>query len=245
MLFTVSALSLLGVAAASPIAACNNPNANKPSYPAKQTSKGFKLVANVTDPSRDFKDPIHNKFLTPLHTGAAVNVIGIARDGDKAPVFYQTGNQQERLSGATRIAVDLGTPPSAFGFSLQSDNGKSFASTAHADAGAGQAGVSVTHDPVPFAFLNLAEFAICEEPLPALQNQQYKVLHQFNTLSSAEKIPEDCVPITVIPQCATLEDLLEGSRASHDDAFEAGCYEDVSSIEWSKYSSFNWNSFSA
>lgn len=236
----MTALSFLGVVAASPIAAQGTADANTLDYPAKQISKGFNLVVNVTDPSRDFEKTVHKKFLTALHSGLGDNLIGIAEEGEQIPVFYQNGTEQDRQRGVTRLAADLGSPPSGFGFSFQSGKDSSFVSTANLGRGPGQVAIALTHEPVPYALLHLSMFAICNQPLPIYQDKEYKVLRQFNTKSSA-MIPDNCVPVTVIPQCAALEDLREGSRDSHALAFDSECYEDVSSIEWSEYASFDWN----
>ena len=241
MLLTTAALSFLGIVAASPIAAYDTPDTNNGNYPVKYISKGFNLVVNVTDPSRDFEESVHNKFLTALHSGLNDNLVGVAEEGDQIPVFYQNGTEQDRQRSGSRLAADLGNPPSAFGFSLQSGADSSFVSTANLSPGPGKVAVALTHEPVPYAFLNLSIFAICNQPLPIYQGMEYKVLRQFRTKNSAEMIPNNCVPVTIIPQCAVLEDLPKGSRDSHDLASDSECYADVSSIEWSEYASFDWN----
>jgi hypothetical protein len=49
-------------------------------------------------------------------------------------------------------------------------------------------------------------------------------------------VPDGCVPVRLVPQCAPLPDLEPGSPATHEFAQEVRCYDDVSAIEWSKYS---------
>lgn len=48
--------------------------------------------------------------------------------------------------------------------------------------------------------------------------------------------PEGCVAVRLVPQCAVLEDLREGSMASYDFVGSARGYEDVAVIDWSQCS---------
>ena len=61
----------------------------------------------------------------------------------------------------------------------------------------------------------------------------------FGIVSSKYKtIPEECVQVTVLPECDKLGFVSENAerKAVFEAASEVRCYEDVKSIEWSKYS---------
>lgn len=85
MLSTVLSLGALGLAAAAPLES----RQVVPHYPPTQQSKGFNLVANVTDPSKDFTPPINSWFLTGLHVGAGLS--DAALNAESGRIFYQNG----------------------------------------------------------------------------------------------------------------------------------------------------------
>ena len=81
---SVVSLGLVGLASAVPLAGRQVPH-----YPPTSLSTGFRLVANVTDPTRDFTPPINHWVLSGIHTGAGTSdVVLSAEDGR---VLYQNG----------------------------------------------------------------------------------------------------------------------------------------------------------
>lgn len=85
MLSTVLSLGALGLAAAAPLES----RQVVPHYPPTQQSKGFNLVANISDPSKDFTPPINNWLLSGLHVGAGLSDASLSSTGGR--IFYQNG----------------------------------------------------------------------------------------------------------------------------------------------------------
>lgn len=85
MLSTLLSLGALGLAAAVPLEG----RQVVPHYPETKQSKGFTLVANVTDPSKDLNPPINHWRLASLHVGAGLG--DAVLESDFAWTFYMNG----------------------------------------------------------------------------------------------------------------------------------------------------------
>ncbi|RFU76792.1 hypothetical protein TARUN_5463 [Trichoderma arundinaceum] len=232
MLVSAALLGLAGVAAASPLNVV-------PNYPPHKLSTGFRLAVNVTDKSRDFKPSIQGLYLNSIHVGAGLNQVGIGAK-DISNIFYQNGTAAEYRFGASTTITDEATPLTPFGLSLYKDGSSKTLSTAAINGGAGTPGVAISQFPEPYLFLLPETYVICNESLAYYQGTHFLVVEQAaTTVSEAgqieKNIPEGCAPVRLLPECAKLEDLPEGSYASHEFALNSQCYEDVSSINWSLY----------
>ncbi|KAF7550069.1 hypothetical protein G7Z17_g5980 [Cylindrodendrum hubeiense] len=224
-------LGLLGLTAASPVA-------SKPSYPATETSKGFKLVVNVTDPSKDFKPSIQNTFITSIHTGAGLALVGVI-EGD-GRIFYQNGTKKEQADSKATIITDGGTPLTPSGLKLTNDTDSKTLSTAHLDFGLGTPGVQLSSSKA-WSLVLPETYLACNESLDYYQGQYFVTIKQARITknkdgSTNRNIPKHCVPIRLFPECAELETLPEGSYSSHKYALDSRCYKDVSKINWRLYS---------
>lgn len=97
-------LGLAGLAAAAPTTVV-------PHYPDSSVSKGFNLVINVTDPSRDLSPSIQNTYVTSIHVGAGLKLVGNSADPEAGRLFYVNGTAEEAFYGQSSIVTDGGTPP--------------------------------------------------------------------------------------------------------------------------------------
>lgn len=226
-------VSLLGLGLASPLSA-------RQRYPERTYSKGFKLVVNVTDTSRDFMPSIQNNCISSIHVGAGQSLIGVGTDADGARVFYQNGTAREVKLAESTVISDGGLPPIPFGISFSADEGSSALSTAHLNAGPGTQGVGTTRDPVPYAFLYPDTYAVCNESIPYYQGEYFLILKQLNaspdqSKSRRDQIPNACAPVRLLAECAPLNSLPPNSFASHEYAEESGCYTNVAAIDWKEF----------
>ncbi|KAK8052401.1 hypothetical protein PG993_003786 [Apiospora rasikravindrae] len=179
-------------------------------------SKGFNLVANVTDPSKDFDPPINSWQLNGLHVGAGLGDGALtATDGR---LFYQNGTAEETRYNQAHTLSDGGTPPFPWGIAVDATpDAEGVLHGISINAGSGQAGIQ------------LAQFP---EHYPILRTPR----HRGPTWPATKRhVPENCVAITLVPQCAELNELQEGSMSSHEFANTVNCYADVASIKWSEY----------
>jgi hypothetical protein len=197
------------------------------------TSKGFTLVAKVTDAKVDFTLSINNWVFSTIHTGAALNV-AVLSEG-YARVFYENGTAAEAAAGNTSIITDGATPPVPFGVSIQSPTQfDSLYPTEHSifvNAGYGtRASIPPSGLPVLRNGQDIGggTFVACNNSVPYYQNMK------FITLQYAygnETVPSGCAPVVLLPQCAALSELPDNAYASHEFAVEVRCFGDVGTFD--------------
>ncbi|KAK7430316.1 hypothetical protein QQZ08_003064 [Neonectria magnoliae] len=233
MIASTILLGLLGLTTASPVPAA----AAKPKYPVEETAKGFKLSVNVTDPSRDFHPSIQNSFVTSIHTGAGLALVGVIEKGGR--VFYQNGTAKEHREGRATVITDGGTPLTPSGLKLTKDSKSKTLSSAHLDFGLGTPGVQLSSTKA-YSFLLPETYVACNESLAYYRGEYFITIKQAKITKHSDgsvnrNIPKHCVPVRLVPECAELETLPKGSYSSHKYALDSQCYNDVSKIKWSKY----------
>ncbi|KAH7152152.1 hypothetical protein B0J13DRAFT_522469 [Dactylonectria estremocensis] len=226
-------LSLFGLAIASPVT-----RATKANYPETQTSKGFKLVVNVTDPSRDFKPSIQNNFVTSIHLGPGLALVGVLED--RGRIFYQNGTEDEHRDNRATIITDGGTPLIPSGLQLKPDADSKTLSTARLDFNYGTRGVQLSCDE-DYSFVLPETFIACNESLLYYPGQYYVTIKHASSTRNKDgttnhNIPKHCAPVRLIPECTELNETPVGSFANHEYALDSRCYKDVSEIEWSRFS---------
>lgn len=236
MIAAIFSAGLLGLAAASPILTRDV----VPNYPSKDTSKGFNLVVNLTDPSADFSPSIKNAFIASIHTGAGQALVGITSDVTRSRIFYQNGTVEENRYGQSNVLSDGGTPPTPQGFQLTKDDGSETLSTATMNFGPGTPGIALSRFPEPYSFLIPETFVACNTSLAYYGGQYFITIKQAQTTVSEDgeiqrNIPEGCAAIRLVPQCATLNELPPDAYASHEFALDSFCYNNVAALDWKQY----------
>ncbi|KZZ96638.1 hypothetical protein AAL_03867 [Moelleriella libera RCEF 2490] len=231
----LAAIAFASLGAAKPLAIRDDgpPTALPPS----SRSQAFNLIVNVTRLSRDFSPSIHTKYVNSIHVGAGLALLGIGNVTNNPRVFYVNGTTSEFLYAASTVISDSGTPPAPYGITLQKDADSQIASTAHLDAGSGGKGIGLTRFSVPYVYLYPETYAVCNESIPYYGGRSVPIIKQFSlgVDMSSDVIPENCVPVRLIAQCAKLNDLPPNAIANHEFAYETQCYDDVASIDWPKY----------
>ncbi|KAM7208203.1 hypothetical protein V8F20_001483 [Naviculisporaceae sp. PSN 640] len=226
------ALSLLGLSSAS--ASC---------VPVPSASRGFRLVVNVTDPTKDITPPLHGQYLTLAHIGPAQNrAIVTASPG---PIFYQNGTYDDITMQRTNVLTDAGTPLFPEGLAYQAEQDDSKGQGIYAFGGSGSGGIRLSRLWDPYSYLTILEGAPIQSTLAVCVDQTipyYGDSRKFNVLNWVQSfrdgtgthlvVPEGCVGVRLIPECAFLQDLPEGSISSHEFAQEVRCYEDVKNVVW-------------
>ena len=238
MLATAAALGLFGLIAASPIAE----RATVPNYPEKSVSKGFRLVVNVTDTVKDFHPSIQHSYISGIHVGAGLALVGQVSTPDIARVFYGNGTLEEERYGKSNVLSDSGSGTSTFpsGIQLTKDEGSQVVSSATLNGGPGSPGIGITHFPEPYAYIYPDTWVACNESLAYYRGAYYITFKQADITvgkdgSVNRNVPDGCAPVRLIPECAQLEDVPPNAIASHQYALDSQCYKDVTSIDWSKY----------
>lgn len=215
-----------------------------PTYPPVSTANAFTLVANVTGDQTAIFTPLigaSNWSLVGNHIGANLN-LGILYPG-AGHVFFVNGTGPEVSSQSTSI----GLPPTyyvdAAGTVIYEPVGMIFASDGVeasilldiGDATKGAGVVGGLRSPWPLLFTPFREgvYSVCNVSNSAYGNPQYRVSIVVGGVDSV--IPENCVSISLLAQCADLPELL-GAEELNIVVEGVPCYEDVSAIDWSSYS---------
>jgi len=232
---TAFTLAIASLAAASPLTQRN-------SAPDMSTSKGFRLVINVTDASRDFKDdPVHGQEIGAVHTGAALNAPIPAVRG---AVFYETGPVGPEFYNNT-LQMGIGGPE-AYGLVM---DGSADVSGAHGLAIQGglhgTPGFSITGGP---HFQNCpamvgpgqGTFAVCDlgfgAPSHPKRVLQFIVGSHPSWYTPPSYVPDNCVAVHLLVQCDTLD--LSQATYPHDNIWDETCYANISVIkDWTQYGS--------
>lgn len=241
---TFSLLAAVGLAAAAPTAR------QAPNYPPASSSNAFRLVVNVTDPTTDFTPSINDYVLTSYHVGAgeAYAVLQPNLTFTSGRILYENGTAYDVRFGAASVISDGGTPPFPEGLYVQNETEFDYKYTTQHNAmflpGGGTKGVGLAQFPNPIPYLanpGSGSFAACNNTLP--YGPAFSLVYAYATFTDADgnydyqkNIPEGCAEITLLPECATINDLPAGSYSSHEFASTQRCYEDVSAIDWTVYS---------
>lgn len=225
-----AALILAGLAAASPMVSQSGGN-----YPAKSFSQGFHLVVNNTDPSRELAEPVHAMFLQGIHIGPPNSLVG-TRTTRSRRVFYQNGTEDEFRSGNAHILSDAASQSITYGLSFRLEGDAAQGFVFRLDAGPGQKGVAMSPNHHPCAFLNVPGLAMCNRPVEYYRGRKMNLLKMFpNPTGNLWKMPEECTPVRLLPQCIPLPDAQQGVSPSHEFVQTTHCYKNVSAIDWSMY----------
>jgi len=213
------------------------PTTTKHQSPSSK-SKGFTLVAKVSNPNHDLSPSINNRVIIAAHTGAGFNVAVLYPAGSNGSIFYQNGTAAEVAAGTTTLINDEATPLTPFGLSIQSPaQFDTTYPTEHAifiNAGRGtrvtlvngNRGYPIVHNGLDTSTdkgQGRGTFAACDNTVPYYQKKFVTLMYVYG----GEKVPEGCAPVVLVPQCAVLAALPEGSYASHEFANEVGCFGDV------------------
>ncbi|KAK0655623.1 hypothetical protein B0T16DRAFT_301215, partial [Cercophora newfieldiana] len=199
--------------------------------PDLSTSKGFTLIAKVTsDPSSDLASTVNNRVVIAAHTGAGFNVAVLYPSNSSGSIFYQNGTAEQVASGETSIINDEATPPSPFGMQIQSAEQFDVTyPTEHSitiNVGYGtkvsfedKNGIQVLRNGLDEE--GTGSFAVCNNTVPYYHGAFWTLMYLYPGEELAE---ETCVEVMLVPKCAVLEDLPEGSYSSHEFAVDVGCY---------------------
>ena len=205
MRFTISTLALAAAATALP-------SQHARTATCTSTSKGFNLVAHVTDATSDLTPSVEGLFLSTAHTGAGLNAAVLSSANGR--LFYQNGTSPE----TSDILTDGGTPP--FPFSLQVQPAGEARRILDISVGQGTVG-SVNAQGRLVNGLGEGAFLACRQVVP-YYNQEFVTL-QFVYGKADPATLKGCATIELVAKCAELNELPEGSLSSHEFAAEVKC----------------------
>lgn len=196
-----------------------------PTAPTPLSSIGITLMMRVVDPDTDFSPPVDNVFLSSAHIGAAMDaVVPATADHPEGRVFWVNGTDEEIQGKQGRLMTDSGS--FAQGWAMNKD-GNTLVSPVTLLPGLRNPGVTVTNDGL--AFLQPEDYMACKRPFP-VGGQTAVELFQRDTRDNAQ-LPDDCIKVKLIPQCADLPPLQDGADYNRDLARFSRCYADAKSVQ--------------
>jgi hypothetical protein len=225
---SILALAAVGLASA----------ATFPTWPAKSYGKGFMLVINVTDLSRDFADmPVHGLKLDGIHSGAGLLAPTVSEDGD---AFFANGSSKGPHGGSGTVQLDI-SGPYPYGLQIAStpDSSSQFLYGMSIAAGLGSPNFEISYTPRPCSALfapSLGTFAVCDTGFAAPEHPRLMLQYVENNSHewySTDNVPDNCVAVKLVPQCTALTGVQNATYPQN--IWDSECYKDVAAIEWSQY----------
>jgi hypothetical protein len=225
-----------------------------PSYPPTLTSKGFRLVINVTDVTKDFSPSINGREIHSLHQQSSFSRATAGAGPGEGNIFYQYPHVDPNNRFAefqSVLLTELG--PNTAGLQI--------ANTSSPDAvkagmtmnfGSGTMGVMLAVGGYyawvhPFEYSGVPEsFVVCNETIDWISRDESEKFLALDYLryswnddhtEFALHVPQGCAPVNLLAQCDSLPDVPNDSPAVpfHKLAQDVRCYENIAAIDWSKY----------
>lgn len=219
--------------------------------PQTSSSHTFKLVANVTDTALGFAPFINDWLVQGYHLGARTNAAVLApfdEATNPGRIFYENGTAQDQAYHSASLLTDAGSLSVPFSSQVQppTELDAVYPAQHHVTIGVGEptpaylTSFQVVHPSVQNR-LGQGTFAAWQNTLPSLPGAAMVVTvnYGYATFEGPNggyeymaSIPDGCIPIALVPQCAKLDG---SSEASHEFALVERCYDDVAAINWSEY----------
>ncbi|KAK1753281.1 hypothetical protein QBC47DRAFT_388125 [Echria macrotheca] len=251
MLLTTTT-TLLGLAA---LATAQTPGP----FPPVKTAKAFRLIANATDSSHPLAATVHLSSVSGIHvrdtTYRATTQPGGGGGGD---IFYQIfqGPPDPKFGTYfsnmlwTEIGGDVHRPAGLQNIWPGAGGGPREAM--ELELGRSQPGIQLAAGGY-FAYVAPGQqsglqgtYALCNDTGATVESGSKLVLDWVGSSTSdageylGVVVPENCVAVRLLAQCAALPDVPRTSAAYalHGLAQEVRCYEDVGGIKWEDYAEF-------
>ncbi|OAR02199.1 hypothetical protein LLEC1_01137 [Akanthomyces lecanii] len=176
MMHSLIAVGLAALATASPL----------PTY-----SDAFKLQIQVTDLTKDFTPPIHNRYIVGVHIGAGTDMVTPALH-DEASTFHTNGTDADIWAARGTIVTGFGRYAQSW-HTVRSPDDVNL-SSAILQYGPGTEGVRVIFERGDL-MLGPGQYMVCDRKLP----------YGLSVEMSTSSVPDACTAVTLLPVCAELE----------------------------------------
>ncbi|OAA64091.1 hypothetical protein LEL_10611 [Akanthomyces lecanii RCEF 1005] len=174
-MYSFVALGLAALTTASPL----------PTY-----ADAFKLQVQVTDLTKDFTPPIHNKYVVSVHIGAGMDMVTPALH-DEASTFHTNGTDTDIWAARGTIVTGFGRYAQSWHTVRSPDDAN--LSSAILQYGPGTEGVRVIFERGDL-MLGPGQYMVCDRKLP----------YGLSVEMSTGSVPEACITVTLLPVCAEL-----------------------------------------
>lgn len=166
--------------------------------------------------------------VTSAHTGAGL-AAAVLDSTNPGRIFYENGTHAQVTAYQTTILTDGGTPPAPYGLTVPAPGSQPLPGqeVIGINVGPGTFNTIVSKrgkGPVVVNRLDEGKgtFVACKGEIPYYPGLEFvKVQYVY----AGEKLGEGCVGIELVPECAELNELPEGSYSSHEFAVEVKCFD--------------------
>lgn len=216
----VPALGLAAAATALP----SQPQGRAAEAATTSKSKAFYLAAHVSE--HDLDPPINGWLLGTAHTGAGLSAaVFYGPSTSEARLFYENGTAEQAAHRQTTIITDGGTPPAPSSLIVQAADQPPH--IADIDFNQGTPNAILDGSPSPHLVSGVAAgtFLACNATVPYYGYKFITLQYAYADAAGASAVSDGCVPVTLVPQCAALNDLPAGSISTHEFALEVACVE--------------------
>jgi len=166
--------------------------------------------------------------------GAGFNVAVLyPKNYTNGAIFYQNGTAEQVSSGQTHLINDEATPLSPFPMSIQGPDVFDVTYPTEHSVLINVVNSSAVSFEEKGGFKQVLKngldvggegtFAVCNNTVPYYRSAFWTLMYVYG----GEELAEECVGVVMLPRCAILEDLPEGSYSSHEFAVEVECYEEI------------------
>lgn len=179
------------------------------------TSKGFTLTAHVTNPDIDITPSAEGLVVSSAHTGAGL-AAAVLTDGTPR-LFYQNGST---ASHESTLLTDSGTPPFPVSVQIQ----KQTDARRIIDISVGQGSPAyIDEKGLAVNAFGPGTFLACHEVIPYYNQTFVTLQYIYGEVPTSGEDLGDCAVIELQAKCAELNELPDGSLASHEFAQDVAC----------------------
>lgn len=206
------------------------------------TSTGFRLLVQVIKPFPDISPPIDKKYLTTAHTGAGLSAADVSGNATNGRIWYQNGTAPASAQELSGILTDGGYLPAPYGIGLQGPDEfdgtvypKEHRVSVNVGPGTPTMGVELNDEKLPV--LRVRDVAglggkwiVCRRKIWYYYPEDWEFSVLRYVYAGEETPTDECAPVDLVPVCAELPELPEGSYSSHEFAVEVPCVVDAAAL---------------
>lgn len=201
--------------------------------PEFSSARAFRLVANQTSSSEPL---VHGLVMSTvqLNQATALVVLTTPNAPTDGSLFYLNGTAEQWDVKQLHVLTDRDSPLAPWGLNVSDVEANPAAERPLSMIrGSGQ-NMVLARSPAPIPRLDNPKGAgvwvACRRYVSPVVDYMPVVGYVYGR----KAIPEECSVIELLPECAELNELPEGSESSHDNALVVKCYPDVTAIDWSQ-----------
>lgn len=182
--------------------------------PCQKKSDGFNLRVQLNDPTRDLTPSVSGQYLSGLRVSQGSYIAVTSEE----PSTYYLNNTE---GGATVVHDIIGVYPISLFVQGPTEFDSSYPDEHNVGLVVGSTTKGLQVYPALTGPADGGTYIICPREFVFPSGPSDIVAPRF--LYEGEEIPDDCVSVTFVPECATLEPLPDGASWNHDSVTMISC----------------------